>query len=72
MVYLNSIELLKEVFADPDRDESLIFELLDLKHEVGDGGSAVWFLQDIAREQDAEETMVSSFLMDFWDILILD
>ncbi|RWW79728.1 hypothetical protein BHE74_00011964 [Ensete ventricosum] len=42
----------------PDRDESLIFELLDLKHEVGDGGSAVWFLQDIAREQDAEETMV--------------
>ncbi|THU57382.1 hypothetical protein C4D60_Mb03t02930 [Musa balbisiana] len=48
----------QEVFADPDRDESLIFELLDLKHEVGDGGSAVWFLQDIAREQDAEETMV--------------
>ncbi|OAY70768.1 ran guanine nucleotide release factor-like [Ananas comosus] len=48
----------QEVFADPSRDESLIFELLDLKHEVGDDRSAVWFLRDIAREQDAEETMV--------------
>ncbi|URE31936.1 RAN guanine nucleotide release [Musa troglodytarum] len=52
----------QEVFADPDQDGSLIFELLDLKHEVGDGGSAVWFLQDIAREQDAEETMHSGTL----------
>ncbi|WOL02220.1 putative ran guanine nucleotide release factor [Canna indica] len=48
----------QEVFADPQRDESLIFELLDLKHDVEDSSSAVWFLRDIADEQDAEETMV--------------
>ncbi|XP_030961412.1 ran guanine nucleotide release factor [Quercus lobata] len=48
----------QEVFVDPARDESLIFELLDLKHEVGDDGSAVWFLQDLATEQEAEEGMV--------------
>lgn len=39
---------------DPARDESLIFELLDFKHDVGDNGSAAWFLQDLANEQDAE------------------
>ncbi|XP_050214792.1 uncharacterized protein LOC126665900 isoform X2 [Mercurialis annua] len=44
----------QEVFVDPSRDESLIFELLDYKHEVGDNGSATWFLQDLANEQDAE------------------
>ncbi|EOY01978.1 Mog1/PsbP/DUF1795-like photosystem II reaction center PsbP family protein isoform 2 [Theobroma cacao] len=44
----------QEVFVDPARDESLIFELLDYKHEVGDDGSAVWFLQDLAVEQDGE------------------
>ncbi|XP_010551533.1 PREDICTED: ran guanine nucleotide release factor [Tarenaya hassleriana] len=44
----------QEVFVDPARDESLIFELLDFKHDVGDNGSAAWFLQDLAREQDAE------------------
>ncbi|XP_028097131.1 ran guanine nucleotide release factor-like isoform X2 [Camellia sinensis] len=48
----------QEVFADPTRDESLIFELLDLKLEVADNGSATWFLQDLAREQDAEEVMI--------------
>lgn len=48
----------QEVFADPNRDESLIFELLDIKHEVGDNESAVWFLRDIAGEQDAEDSMV--------------
>ncbi|CAL5443921.1 unnamed protein product [Camellia sinensis] len=48
----------QEVFADPARDESLIFELLDLKLEVADNGSATWFLQDLAREQDAEEVMI--------------
>ncbi|KAK3443038.1 hypothetical protein EUGRSUZ_B03429 [Eucalyptus grandis] len=48
----------KEVFVDPSRDESLIFELLDFKHEVGDSGSAVWFLQDLATEQDAEQGTV--------------
>ncbi|KAH7557628.1 hypothetical protein JRO89_XS11G0193100 [Xanthoceras sorbifolium] len=44
----------QEVFVDPARDESLIFELLDFKHDVGDDGSAAWFLQDLATEQDAE------------------
>ncbi|KAL5828815.1 hypothetical protein ACOSQ3_018283 [Xanthoceras sorbifolium] len=44
----------QEVFVDPARDESLIFELLDFKHDVGDDGSVAWFLQDLATEQDAE------------------
>ncbi|GMY06382.1 ran guanine nucleotide release factor-like [Fagus crenata] len=48
----------QEVFVDPSRDESLIFELLELKHEVGDDGSAVWLLQDLATEQEAEGGMV--------------
>ncbi|KAL2505822.1 Mog1/PsbP/DUF1795-like photosystem II reaction center PsbP family protein [Abeliophyllum distichum] len=48
----------QEVFVDPTRDESLIFELLDLKADVPDQGSASWFLQDLANEQDAEGTMV--------------
>ncbi|CAN6239713.1 unnamed protein product [Urochloa humidicola] len=48
----------QEVFVDPDRDESLIFELLDLKGEVDDAGSALWFLRDIANEQDAGDNMV--------------
>ncbi|XP_021746497.1 probable ran guanine nucleotide release factor [Chenopodium quinoa] len=48
----------QEAFADPNRDESLIVELLELKQEVADEGSAVWFLQDLAREQDAEGGMM--------------
>ncbi|KQK23966.2 ran guanine nucleotide release factor [Brachypodium distachyon] len=48
----------QEVFVDPSRDESLIFELLDLKGEVEDGGSALWFLRDVANEQDAGDSMV--------------
>lgn len=48
----------QEVFVDPARDESLIFELLDLKGEVDDVGSALWFLRDIANEQDAGDNMV--------------
>ncbi|KAE8732956.1 Mog1/PsbP/DUF1795-like photosystem II reaction center PsbP family protein isoform 2 [Hibiscus syriacus] len=44
----------QEVFVHPARDESLIFELLDYKHEVGDDGSAVWFLRDLAIEQEGE------------------
>lgn len=48
----------QEVFVDPARDESLIFELLDLKGEVEDGGSALWFLRDIANEQDAGDNLV--------------
>lgn len=46
------------MFADPSRDESLIFELLEFKPDVADHGSAAWFLQDLAREQDAEGTVV--------------
>ncbi|EEC77400.1 hypothetical protein OsI_16161 [Oryza sativa Indica Group] len=48
----------QEVFVDPARDGSLIFELLDLKGEVEDGGSALWFLRDIANEQDAGDNLV--------------
>ncbi|XP_042056899.1 ran guanine nucleotide release factor-like [Salvia splendens] len=48
----------QEVFVDPTRDESLIFELLDLKTDVADHGSATWFLQDLANEQDAEGATV--------------
>nr|TKS06700.1 putative ran guanine nucleotide release factor [Populus alba] len=44
----------QEVFADPSRDESLVFELLDLKPDINDNESAVWFLQDLANEQDAQ------------------
>lgn len=49
----------QEVFVDPSRDESLIYELLDYKTEVGDNGSASWFLDDLAREQDAEGFQVT-------------
>lgn len=48
----------QEVFADPNRDESLIVELLDLKHDVADNQSALWFLQDLANEQDSAENLV--------------
>ncbi|KAL8518739.1 hypothetical protein ACS0TY_009919 [Phlomoides rotata] len=48
----------QEAFVDPTRDESLIFELLDLKTGVADQGSATWFLRDLANEQDAEGTLV--------------
>ena len=60
----------KEVFVDPARDESLIFELLDFKADVADNGSATWFLQDLAAEQNAEgaTVMANSFLFFFWCI----
>ncbi|KAK3003628.1 hypothetical protein RJ639_019627 [Escallonia herrerae] len=48
----------QEVFVDSTRDESLIFELLELKVGVADNASATWFLQDLAREQDAEGNVV--------------
>ena len=51
---------LQEVLVDPARDESLIFELLDLKDEVEDGGSALWFLRDVANEQDVGDNLVTS------------
>lgn len=44
---------------DPTRDESLIFELVEFKHDVGDNGSAVWFLRDLANEQEAEGGVVN-------------
>ncbi|KAF4360499.1 hypothetical protein G4B88_003382 [Cannabis sativa] len=49
------------VFVDPSRDESLIFEILELKEEVGDDGSASWFLQDLASEQESEGCVVIKF-----------
>ena len=54
---------------DPTRDESLVFELLDLKQDVGDDGSAVWFLQDLAMEQDAEGFTVAFFFFFFLSYL---
>ncbi|KAI7994351.1 putative ran guanine nucleotide release factor [Camellia lanceoleosa] len=48
----------QEVLVDPARDESLIFELLDLKLDVADNGSATWFLQDLVTEQDAEGALI--------------
>jgi hypothetical protein len=53
------------VFADPSRDESLIVELLEYKPDVADNGSAAWFLQDLANEQDAEGTVVC-YCFDFF------
>ncbi|KAI3699447.1 hypothetical protein L2E82_43767 [Cichorium intybus] len=36
----------------PPRDEILIFELLELKHDVADNGSGTWFLQDLLGKRD--------------------
>ncbi|XP_043720755.1 ran guanine nucleotide release factor-like [Telopea speciosissima] len=49
----------QEVFVDPARDESMIFELLDFKHDVQDNRSIAWFLQDLATEHDAERSMTN-------------
>lgn len=69
---------------DPARDESLIFELLDLKHDVEDNGSAAWFLQDLSKEQDGEGFTVTLILLwvyvylvvvvcySFWNCVLLD
>ncbi|XP_068638290.1 uncharacterized protein [Aristolochia californica] len=51
----------QEVFADPNRDEILIFELLELKNDVQDAGSAVWFLQDLASEQNDDGEVVLEY-----------
>ncbi|XBJ02494.1 hypothetical protein VPH35_021859 [Triticum aestivum] len=45
----------QEVFVNPAREESLIFELLDLKGEVEDGGSALWFLRDVVEHSGTVE-----------------
>ena len=43
---------------DANRDESFIIELLELKENVADAGSARWFLQDLATEQGSEKSLV--------------
>lgn len=48
----------QEVFQDPARDESFIIELLELKENVTDVGSARWFLQDLAVEQASQNSLV--------------
>eukprot|EP00271_Cylindrocystis_brebissonii_P006187 TRINITY_DN1882_c0_g1_i2.p1 TRINITY_DN1882_c0_g1~~TRINITY_DN1882_c0_g1_i2.p1 ORF type:complete len:206 (-),score=31.82 TRINITY_DN1882_c0_g1_i2:460-1077(-) len=47
----------QEVFCDGERDQSFIFELLEMKTEVKDSESARWFFEDLAREQDAAPEM---------------
>jgi hypothetical protein len=49
---------LQEAFVDANRDESFIIELLELKENVADAGSARWFLQDLATEQGSEKSLV--------------
>ncbi|KAI4997517.1 hypothetical protein ZWY2020_052859 [Hordeum vulgare] len=49
----------QEVLVDPARDKSLIYELLDLKGEVEDGGSVLWFLRNVTNEQDAGDNLHS-------------
>lgn len=68
-----TLVFLKEVFVDPTRDESLVFELLDLKLDVPDNENATWFLQDLATEQDAQGFMVtltSLSLLFSWESMI--
>ncbi|KAI5007988.1 hypothetical protein ZWY2020_009036 [Hordeum vulgare] len=50
-----------EVLVDPARDESLIFELLDLKGEVEDGSNALWFSRDVPNEQDVGDNLFASY-----------
>ncbi|KAK3443037.1 hypothetical protein EUGRSUZ_B03429 [Eucalyptus grandis] len=45
-------------FPNRFEDVSNIRQVPDHQHEVGDSGSAVWFLQDLATEQDAEQGTV--------------
>lgn len=48
----------QEVYTDPNRDESIIVELLEFEQNVADDQSALWFLQDLADEQDAGQPLV--------------
>eukprot|EP00850_Spirogloea_muscicola_P010069 SM000058S18499 [mRNA] locus=s58:223337:225567:+ [translate_table: standard] len=50
---LRGAERVQEVFVDGARDESVIVELLELKPNVDDAAAAVWFLEDLATEQEA-------------------
>ncbi|PKU73482.1 hypothetical protein MA16_Dca008046 [Dendrobium catenatum] len=56
----------QEAFADSSSDESLIFEMLDFKKEIEDDGSTIWFLRDMTREQDGEESMVSLTYLEYY------
>ncbi|BBM97093.1 hypothetical protein MPTK1_1g02960 [Marchantia polymorpha subsp. ruderalis] len=47
----------QEVLCDYDREESIIIELLEFKSDVSDEDSARWFLQNVAEEQEAENTV---------------
>jgi hypothetical protein len=47
----------QEAFVDPNRDESIIMELLEFKTDVVDERSSLWFLQDLAIEQGSEQTL---------------
>lgn len=51
------------MYADPNRDESIIVELLELEQNVPDAQSAVWFLQDLSQEQEAGQTLVCFFIL---------
>lgn len=51
------------MYADPNRDESIIIELLELEQNVEDAQSAVWFLHDLSHEQDAGQTLVCFFVL---------
>ncbi|XP_024383738.1 uncharacterized protein [Physcomitrium patens] len=48
----------QEAFVDANRDESFIVELLELKENVTDAGSARWFLEDLTVEQASENSLV--------------
>ncbi|KAJ0816607.1 putative ran-interacting Mog1 protein [Helianthus annuus] len=61
----------QEVFVDPARDESLIIELLEMKHDLADNASATWFLQDLATEQAAEGNIVNFLSFAFFRNLFL-
>lgn len=50
------------MYADSHRDESLIVELLEFEHNVADDQSALWFLQDLADEQDAGQPLVKNLV----------
>ncbi|KAI3699371.1 hypothetical protein L2E82_43632 [Cichorium intybus] len=46
----------------PPCDEILIFELLELKHDVADNGSGTWFLQDLLGKREDINSLASSMI----------
>lgn len=59
------------MYADSHRDESLIVELLEFEHNVADDQSALWFLQDLADEQDAGQPLVKNLVAHLSRLLVL-